>query len=262
MGAAFVIGSGGLDLSVGSLLALSGATASLITGWDLPWQLTIATCLLTGLIAGYLNGKLITRFGIPAFIVTLGMLSIARGTALVITDGRPVYGLPQSIVYIGQGMFLGIPVPIWIFLLTGVVLHIILRQTTFGIHTLCIGDNERAAYNAGINVKAHKIKLYMLSGALAGLSGLVFMGRVNAADPGAGIMYELAAITGAILGGTHLFGGRASVTGAMVGAIIMGALQNGLTLLAVPSYYQQIAIGCVLVLAVSLDRLTIGESEC
>lgn len=254
IGAGFIIGSAGLDLSVGSLMALCVCVAASLSGMiELGWTFIIILCLLSGLVVGAVNGALITFANIPAFIATLGMLSIARGGALIFTDGRPVYGLPDAIVYLGQGTLIGIPVPIWIFLVTGLVLHLVLRYTTFGKYTLVIGDNEKAVHNVGINVKAHKIKLYMLSGFLAALAGLIFMGRVNAADPSSGMMYELTAITAAIIGGTHLFGGRASVIGAMIGALIMGVLQNGLTLLAVPSYYQQVAIGTVLILAVGFD---------
>jgi ribose transport system permease protein len=201
-----------------------------------------------------INGSLVAYAGIPPFIATLGMLSVARGLALILTDGRPVYGLPDEIVYIGQGVFLGLPIPVWIIVIICILMHIILRKTAFGAHTLSIGDNEDAVFNAGVNVRLHKIKLYMLSGFLAGVAGLIFMGRVNAADPNAGMMYELSAITGAILGGTYLFGGRASIIGALVGALMMGVLQNGFTLLAVSSYYQQVAIGAMLIIAVALGR--------
>ncbi|MEZ4754614.1 MAG: ABC transporter permease [Bdellovibrionota bacterium] len=255
IGAAFVIASAGLDLSVGSILAFSASAAAIFTSSEFAWPLMILVCLFTGSAVGFFNGFFITRLRVPAFIVTLGMLSIARGLALIITDGRPVYGLPKEIVFLGQGLIFAIPVPVWIFLIVGLSMQIVLQRTRFGVHTLCIGDNQKAVFNAGVNVKAHKVKLYILSGFLASIAGLVFMGRVNAADPSAGLMYELSAITGAILGGTHLFGGRASVVGAMLGALIMGVLQNGLTLLAIPSYYQQVAIGAVLILAVAIDRL-------
>lgn len=251
IGATLVIGAAGLDLSVGSILALSASVSAVL---NLPWPLAILICLLTGILTGGINGLIITFIKIPAFIVTLGMLSIARGLALVFTDGRPFYGLPEEIVFIGQGSFLEIPIPIWIFLVTGLLMHILLRHTVIGAQLLCLGDNETAVYNAGVNVNKLKIKLYALSGLLAALAGLVFMGRVNAADPSAGLMYELTAITAAILGGTNLFGGRASVIGAMLGALTISVLQNGLTLLAIPSYYQQVAIGIVLILALSFER--------
>lgn len=255
IGAAFVIAAAGLDLSVGSIMAISGAVASLAALSGFHWLVVFLACLVSGTIAGLINGLIITKVRVPAFIVTLGMLSVLRGGALILTDGRPVYGLPDQIVFIGQGALVGVPIPIWILLVSGVLMQIMLRRTSFGIHTLAIGDNEKAVFNAGVNVKYHKIKLYILSGFFAALAGLVFMGRMNAVDPSAGMMYELTAITAAILGGTRLFGGRASVIGAMVGALIMGVIQNGLTLLAVPSYYQQVAIGAILILAVTFDRL-------
>ena len=259
IGASFVIGAAGLDLSVGSVLALCGAAASVVAAAEMHWLFVVLACLFTGILVGLINGSIIAFIGIPAFIVTLGMLSVARGAALILTDGRPIYGLPEEIVFIGQGTLLAIPVPVWILIIAALILHIVLRKTSFGTHTLCLGDNEKAVFNAGVNVKLHKVKLYILSGFMAALAGLIFMGRVNAADPSAGLMYELTAITGAILGGTHLFGGRASIIGAVVGALVMGVLQNGLTLLAVPSYYQQVAIGAVLIIALAFDQL--GRKE-
>ncbi len=255
MTASFVIGSAGLDLSVGSIVALSGCiAASVATTLSLPWFFIIIICLLAGAVIGGMNGFLIGYIKIPAFIATLGMLSIARGATFIFTDGRPIYGLPEPITYLGQGALLSIPVPIWILLCSAITLHILLKHTVFGIHTLAIGDNEKAAKNVGINISWHKLKLYALSGFFAALAGLIFMGRVNAADPNAGLTYEITAITGALLGGTNLFGGRASVIGAIVGALIMGVLQNGLTLLAIPTYYQLVAIGLVLITAVWMDK--------
>ena len=260
VGAAFVLGAAGLDLSVGSVMALSGiAAASVLNVWGWPWGLGLAVCLAAGAFVGGVNGFLIGRAGVPPFIATLGMLSIARGGALILSDGRPVYGLPEPIVFIGQGAVFGVPMPVILFLGIAVAAHFLLRRTAFGRYALAIGDNEKAARNAGINIFREKMKLYIFSGLLAAVAGLLFMGRVNAADPSAGMMYELSAITAAILGGTHLFGGRASVAGAILGALIMGVLQNGLTLLAVPAYYQQLAIGAVLIAAVLPDRLSAGK---
>jgi ABC-type oligopeptide transport system ATPase subunit len=162
-------------------------------------------------------------------------------------------------VYLGQGRPLGIPMPVIIFIGTAIVMHILLAYTRYGRHTLAIGDNENAAKTAGINVSRHRLSLYTLSGALAGLAGLIFATRVNAGDPTAGLTYELTAITAAIIGGTNLFGGRASILGTMIGALIMGVLQNGLNLLAVQSYYQQMAIGAVLILAVFIDQWQVGR---
>jgi ribose/xylose/arabinose/galactoside ABC-type transport system permease subunit len=210
--------------------------------------------MLAGATAGFINGQIVTRAFVPAFIVTLGMLGVARGLGLVISDGRVIYGLPEGLVYLGQGRPFGVPMPVIILLLTALMTHYVLASTRFGRHTLAIGDNENAARTAGIQVERHRVMLYTLSGALAGLAGMLFMARINSGDPTAGISYELTAITAAIIGGTNLFGGRGSILGTMVGALIMGVLQNGLNLLAVQSYYQQMAIGAVLVLAVFIDQ--------
>jgi ribose transport system permease protein len=253
IGATFVISSAGNDLSVGSVLAFASVVGCL-TMTAVPWPIGIVVSILAGMAAGAINGFLIAKAGIPAFIVTLGMLGVARGAALVLTNGLPIYGLPDPVIYLGQGRPLGIPTPVIIFALTAIIAHIALAHTRFGKHTQIIGDNEGAARAMGIHVDRLRMTLYVLSGALAGLAGLLFSARVNAGDPTAGLNYELTAITATIIGGTNLFGGRGSVSGTVIGALIMGVLQNGLNLLAVPSFYQQMAIGAVLVLAVWFDQ--------
>jgi ribose/xylose/arabinose/galactoside ABC-type transport system permease subunit len=253
--ATFVIGSGGLDLSLGSVMGLSGVVGAYVAvNLGMPALFGVLGCMLAGATAGFINGQIVTRAFVPAFIVTLGMLGVARGLGLVISDGRVIYGLPEGLVYLGQGRPFGVPMPVIILLLTALMTHYVLASTRFGRHTLAIGDNENAARTAGIQVERHRVMLYTLSGALAGLAGMLFMARINSGDPTAGISYELTAITAAIIGGTNLFGGRGSILGTMVGALIMGVLQNGLNLLAVQSYYQQMAIGAVLVLAVFIDQ--------
>jgi ribose transport system permease protein len=255
IGATFVICSGGIDLSLGSVMGLSGvAGASLAVNWSAPASLAIVACLVAGTLAGLVNGILITRALMPPFIVTLGMLGVARGLALVIANGRVFYGLPDGMTYIGQGRPFGLPMPVIILLVTALVCHCILAYSRFGRHTLAMGDNEGATRAAGINVDRQRLILYSLSGGLAGLAGLVFAARINSGDPTAGSSYELTAITAAIIGGTNLFGGRGSILGTIIGALIMGVLQNGLNLLAVQAYYQQMAIGGVLILAVFLDQ--------
>lgn len=253
--ATYVLGSGGLDLSLGSVMGFAGVVGAWVAvKAGLPTSVAVAATIGAGALAGFVNGLIITRAFVPAFIVTLGMLGIARGLALVINNGAAIYGLPPAMVYLGQGRPLGIPMPVFIFIGTAIVMHILLAYTRYGRHTLAIGDSENAAQTAGINVPRHRLSLYTLSGALAGLAGLIFATRVNAGDPTAGLTYELTAITAAIIGGTNLFGGRASILGTMIGALIMGVLQNGLNLLAVQSYYQQMAIGAVLILAVFIDQ--------
>ena len=256
VGATYVISSAGLDLSLGSVMGFAGIVGALtMDTLGLPWFLGIVGCLLAGMFAGGINGWLVTRGKIPAFIVTLGMLGLARGAALVLSDGKPVYGLPEWFVYLGQGRPFGIPMPAIIFLITALVAHYILAYTRFGKYTLIIGDNETAARAMGVNVERQRLRLYMLSGLMAGIAGLIFAARVNAGDPTAGLNYELTAITAAIIGGTNLFGGRGSILGTLIGALIMGVLQNGLNLLAVQAYYQQMAIGGVLIFAVWLDQI-------
>ena len=262
IGATFVICSAGLDLSLGSVLGFSGVVGALsVDALGLPWPFAIPACLLAGAACGAVNGLLVTRAKIPAFIVTLGMLGIARGAALVLTNGKPVYGLPPELLFLGQGRPLGIPTPVFIFLGVALLAHYVLAYTKFGRYTLVVGDNEAAARATGIHVEAHRLKLYTLSGTMAGIAGLIFMARVNAGDPTAGLNYELTAITAAIIGGTNLFGGRGSVLGTLIGALIMGVLQNGLNLMAVQSYYQQMAIGAVLILAVWLDRVNAARLQ-
>ena len=256
IGATLVISAAGLDLSLGSVLGLSGIVgAYFAVNLEVPWFVAIIAALGTGAAAGFVSGQIITRTGIPAFIVTLGMLGIARGLALVISNGRAIYGLPPELVFLGQGRPLGIPVPAIILIVVSLLMHFVLSHSRFGHHTLALGDNESAARATGVKVARLRVMLYTLSGLMAGMAGLVFMARVNAGDPTAGLNYELTAITAAIIGGTNLFGGRGSILGALVGALIMGVLQNGLNLLAIQPYYQQMAIGSILILAVYLDRL-------
>jgi ribose transport system permease protein len=262
IGATFVISSAAIDLSVGSLLAVSAVVAGLVVkNAGLPWPLGILAALATGGLLGLINGVLVTQGRIPAFIVTLGMLGIARGTAYILTEGRAIYGLPEPLVFLGQGRILGVPMPVIIFLALALIMHLVLQHTRFGRYTLIVGDNETAARVTGLRVERHRIHVFVLSGALAGLAGLVLMGRLNAADPSEGLLYELTAITAAIIGGTNLFGGRGTIVGTVIGALIMGVIQNGLNLLAVQSFYQQVAIGAVLIVAVWLDRLRAGAAE-
>lgn len=256
IGATFVIGAAQIDLSVGSELGFAAVVGALaVNGLHLPWPAGIVAALAAGGLCGLINGFLVTRARIPSFIATLGMLGIARGAGLVLTNGLPVYGLPAPLLFLGQGRPFGVPVPAIIFVLIAWLAHLVLTHTRFGTYTLVLGDNENAARATGIDVEGLTVRLFVLSGVLSGLAGLLYMARVNAGDPTAGVSYELSAITATILGGTNLFGGRASVLGALLGALIMGVLQNGLNLLAVSSFYQQMAIGAVLVLAVWLDQL-------
>ncbi|HEY6519675.1 MAG TPA: ABC transporter permease [Roseiarcus sp.] len=256
IGMTFVISSAGIDLSVGSILALSGVAGAMLTSnLELPWWVGILGCLAMGAFTGAVNGFLITKGAIPPFIVTLGMLGVARGFALVLSNGVSIYGLPPEIVWLGQGRPFGVPTPVIVLLVAALVAHVLLAQTRFGVYAQVIGDNEGAARAMGVRVERMKVLIYTLSGLLSGLAGLLFAARINSGEPTAALNYELTAITATILGGTNLFGGRGSVVGTLIGALIMGVLQNGLNLMAVRPFYQQIAIGAVLILAVWLDRI-------
>ena len=261
--ATVILSSNGLDLSLGSVMGFSGiAGAYLVVILGLPWPFAILGALCAGALAGAINGFLITKARMPAFIVTLGMLGIARGFALIFApNGGAIYGLPAPVIFLGQGRPFGIPTPVIILAATAFIIHYMLSYSPFGRHTLAMGDSEAAARATGIPVERLRWKLYTLSGFLAGLAGLIYMARVNAGDPTAGINYELTAITAAIIGGTSLFGGKGSILGTMVGALIMGVLQNGLNLLGVPSFWQQVAIGVVLILAVYIDQLQAGKEK-
>jgi ribose transport system permease protein/inositol transport system permease protein len=256
LGMTFVICMGEIDLSVGSVLAFSSVCGVLmVKPLGLPWPSVIIVAVGAGGIIGLINGLLVTKAAIPSFIATLGMLGIARGLGYVLTTERAIYGLPDPIVYLGQGRILGAPVPVLLFAATAVVAHIVLQHTRFGRHTLFIGDNAMAARVTGLRVDRHRILVFILSGTLAGAAGVVQSGRLNAADPSSGNFYELAAITAAIIGGANFFGGSGTIIGTVIGALIMGVIQNGLNLLGVEAYYQTIVIGFVLIVAVWLDRL-------
>ncbi len=262
IGSTFVICMAAIDLSVGSVLAVSAVCGALmVKPLQLPWPTVIFTTLAVGGLFGFINGLLVTRGRIPSFIVTLGMLGIARGLAFILANGRAIYDMPAPIVYLGQGRILGVPVPVIAFLAVALIGHFTLQHTRFGKHTMVVGDNMTAARVTGLRVGRHMVKVFALSGATAGLAGLLQMGRLNAADPATGLFFELNAITAAIIGGTNLFGGEGSILGTVVGALIMGVILNGLNLLAVQAFYQQVAIGAVLIIAVWLDRLRAGVQE-
>jgi ribose transport system permease protein len=256
IGMTFVICMAAIDLSVGSTLALSAVIAgTVVSVFEMPWPLGILAALGTGALVGLVNGLLVTRADIPAFIVTLGMLGIARGLAYIITTERAIYGMPDEIVFLGQGRILDVPVPVVIFLVIAAIAHVVMRHSRFGRYTLAIGDNLAAAEVTGINVKRHQVKVFVLMGTLAAAAGVVQVGRLNAADPSSGLFYELSAITAAIIGGCDLFGGRGTIAGTLIGALIMGVIQNCLNLLGIEAFYQQVAVGAVLIIAVWLDRL-------
>ncbi|WP_430312637.1 ribose ABC transporter permease [Rummeliibacillus pycnus] len=255
-GMTFVILTGGIDLSVGSTLALTGAISAgmLASGMDPILAMLIGLAL--GAVLGAVNGVIIAKGKVAPFIATLATMTIYRGITLVYTDGKPVSGLGDSMVFqmFGKGYFLGIPVPVITMIVAFFVLYFILRKTTFGRRVYAIGGNEEASRLSGINVDRITIAVYSLTGMLAALSALILTSRLNSAQPTAGESYELDAIAAVVLGGTSLTGGRGWIFGTLVGALIIGVLNNGLNLIGVSSFFQQVVKGVVILIAVLLDR--------
>ncbi|MCQ1059837.1 ABC transporter permease [Photobacterium sp. DNB23_23_1] len=265
LGVTIIIITRGIDLSSGSVLAVAAvASASMAQTLDwgmrmypampeLPVIVPILVALAVGALCGYINGALIAYTGIPPFIATLGMMIIARGAALLYSDGRPVSSLIDSYQWIGQGTIAGIPVPVVIFIVMAIVSYILLNYTRFGKYAYAIGGNETAAYVSGINVKKYKILVYTYAGLLAGIAALILSARINSGQPGLGLMYELDAIASATVGGVSHAGGIGTIQGTIIGTMIMGVLQNGLDLLNVSAYWQQVVKGLVIVVAVVFD---------
>lgn len=253
VGMTFVIITAGIDLSVGSILAFSGVVmASLLQG-GVPIVLALLAGLAVGTICGLLNGFLVSIGKLPPFIVTLGMMSVARGAALVYTDGRPISSFEPAFRYLATGKIFFLPMPLLIMLLVYLITHLILTRTKFGLYTYAMGGNEEATHLSGVNVRFHKTMVYALSGLTSAIAAVLLTARLNSAQPIAGMMYELDAIAATVIGGTSLMGGEGTLTGTFIGALIMGVLRNGLNLLGVSSFLQQIIIGLVIIIAVLFD---------
>ncbi len=254
VGVTYVLLTGGVDLSLGSLVALTGvAAASFAHPETWPVIVPIAVGVLTGLACGAINGLVITQGRVAPFIVTLGMMTIARGLALVFSSGRPVSNLSPSFNALG-GDLLGFPIPVLVLIIVAAASWVFLANTRLGRHIYAVGGNEEAARAAGLNVKGIKTLAYTVCGGFAGVAGVVLAARMTTGQPNAGVAYELDAIAAAVIGGTSLSGGVGGVAGTLLGALLMGVINNGLDLLNVSSYYQQIVKGAIIVGAVLLDR--------
>lgn len=252
-GMTLVILIAGIDLSVGSILAFSGATVAGMLTANIPLPLAIVLALLVGVMFGLTNGLIVTKFGVPSFIVTLALMTIGRGMTLVYTKGYPLVVSNSSFRIIGGGKILGIPLPILIMLVIYAVMYWVLHYTSFGRYVYAIGGNEEASRLSGIRVDQVKIVVYGISGFLASLSSLIYTSRLMSAQPTAGMGVELDAIAAVIIGGTSLSGGKGGIVGTLVGALIMGVLDNVLNLTNVSPFYQSIAKGLVILVAVILD---------
>ena len=254
VGMTFVILAGGIDLSVGSTVALvSIAAGEFMVSMNLPYVLAAVLALLCGVAVGLVNGSIVAALSIPPFVVTLGMLAVARGLALGITGGPTRSGLPHNIQVRGQGAIAGIPIPIWIAVVVAVVAHFVLARTRFGRNVYFVGSNEQAAILSGIRVRRTKVIIFAIAGGLAGLEAIIETARLSVGQPSAGNGYELVAIGAVVIGGASLFGGEGSILGTVLGTILLALIQDGLILLGISAYWQQVFSGAIIVIAVALN---------
>ncbi|MGY0372954.1 ribose ABC transporter permease [Clostridium sp. JNZ J1-5] len=253
-GMTFVILTGGIDLSVGSILAIAGAVAASIVKSTGNVFLAVIVALAIGAIIGLLNGIIIARGKIQAFIATLVSMTVFRGVTYVYTNGTPVSGLGQKFMVLGNDKILGMPIPVIVTVIIFLLSYYILDQTRYGRYVYSIGGNEDTARLSGINTNKVKTLVYVISGAMAAVSGIIVTSRIGSASPNAGSGFELDAIAAVVLGGTSLAGGEGSIVGTIIGAVIIGVLNNGLNLMNVSPFYQLIVKGLVILLAVMIDK--------
>ncbi|MGF1691016.1 ribose ABC transporter permease [Photobacterium kagoshimensis] len=258
VGMTLVILTAGIDLSVGSVLALCGAFAATMIGMEMPVIIAVPTALLAGAALGAISGMIIAKGKVQAFIATLVTMTLLRGVTMVYTDGRPIStgftDVADSFAWFGTGYAMGIPVPIWLMVIVFASVWYLLNHTRFGRYIYALGGNESATRLSGINVDRVKIGVYAICGLLAALAGIIVTSRLSSAQPTAGMGYELDAIAAVVLGGTSLAGGKGRIMGTLIGALIIGFLNNALNLLDVSSYYQMIAKAVVILLAVLVDN--------
>lgn len=275
IGMTFVILTAGIDLSVGSLVALAGLVGAYVSKGGLdnrfaigaeeaagnPVVLAAMAAIAVGIVGGALQGAAVTRLKVPPFVVTLGGLSVFRGTALLFSGGGPVSGFTPAYTWWGQGRIFSIPVPVIIFFSAAVVAHVVLKHTRFGLHVYSVGGNVAASDLNGVNARRVTFLVYVIVGFFCGLASFLLSARLNSAEAVAGIGLELDVIAAVVIGGTSLFGGVGSIFGTVVGALLIGVLRNGLVLMNVSSFVQQIVIGLILVAAVAFDQYAAARSR-
>ncbi|MGL5439702.1 MAG: ABC transporter permease [Filifactoraceae bacterium] len=253
VGMTIVIITGGIDLSVGSVIALTSVSLAtmMVAGVNISVAITLTICL--GVIIGFINGFLINRLEIPPLIATLGTTTIYRGLAYIVTGGVSVYGFPEKFKIIGQGYLGAVPIPVIIQILVYAIGFYLLYQTSFGRYVYGIGSNEKATYLSGINIKKIKYLAYMISGLLGSVAGVVMLSRVNSGLPNTATGFELDVVTAVVLGGISVTGGDGHLAGSILGCLIIGVLSNGMILMGIEEYYQMLVKGMVLIAAVGID---------
>lgn len=257
VGMTYVIISGGMDLTVGSMLGLTGVIcARLLTGAGLSPAPAILITLMLSCAFGIVTGLLIVTLKVPAIVITLGMMTVARGLAFIISGGLPIYDIPEGVVYLGQGYVGIIPVPVIMMIVIILAANFVLNSSYIGRYVYAIGGNEEAARLAGVAVDKIKIGLYAASGFLAGIAGVILMARVSSGAPASGTGMEMDVVTAVVIGGVSINGGKGKISGAFIGALIIGVLSNGLIIMNIGEYYQQVVKGVVLILAVAFDAIS------
>ncbi|MDD2555218.1 MAG: ABC transporter permease [Syntrophaceticus sp.] len=255
IGMAFVISSGGIDLSIGSVLAYSGIMMAFAMKAGIPVPLAVALGILAGMFIGLCNGLLISRLHLNPLVTTLGFMSIARGFALILTNSSPIFGFPNAFKFIGSGRVGPVNVPIIIALVIVIISYILLNKTKWGYYTLALGGNEEALRRAGVATHKYRTSIYIFCAMMAAIAGMITVARLNSADPLAGWMVETDAIAAVVLGGTSLSGGRGSIVGAVLACFVLGMLDNGLILMAIPAYYQKLFCGLIIIIALVATEL-------
>lgn len=262
IGATIVLISGGIDISQGAIMALAGIVVVVgIQTMGVPEVPSLLIALVAATFVGFVNGVLAERVRIPAFIATLGTALVVRGVGFVYTDGRSIgFGRGEAatgafIQWLGKGFIGPLPVPVVLMAILYLIAGLVMQRTTWGMHTYAIGSSERAARVAGLRVTRHRIQVYMIAGMLSGLAGVILAGRLGSASPSLGVGVEFDILTAVVLGGTSIYGGKGNVFRTLIGALFLSTLTNGLILMNVPTFYQQISVGVVLLAALTLDRL-------
>lgn len=261
VGMTMIILTGGIDLSVGSMIGVAGMACALMLNAGVPPIIAVVGTLGIGVFCGAMTGLMINKIRIPPLIATLGLMTALRGVAYILNDGLPIYGIPESVKFLGQGWLFGVPFPVILMIAVFIFGYVLLNKTAFGRHLYGTGGNEEASRLSGVNVERLKAKVYLIGFTLSTFAGIVLMARVNSGQPRGGTGYEMDIITAVVLGGVSIMGGSGRLMGVIAGVMIMGVLSNGMILLNIDEYVQWVVKGAVLLTAVGLDQLTSHKTK-